>query len=156
MLCPNCNESCRDRPHNSVLMPINSGWCGEMTHYGQWEEWRDHVELLIVCEFDDFWSWLACATVFKKLFVSSSEGVNCTALLQCGTRWHEDKETFKEPHPSATGFFHCQLNESKIEPQIHTLCYLHKHSDCSYHSFSYHGQGVSCLLCGKQKTLPNV
>lgn len=38
-----------------------------MTHYGQWEEWRDCLELLIVCEFYNFWSWLACTTDFKKV-----------------------------------------------------------------------------------------
>ena len=38
-----------------------------MTHYGQWEEWRDRLELLIVCEFYHFWSWLACTTDFKMI-----------------------------------------------------------------------------------------
>lgn len=38
-----------------------------MTHYGQWEERRDCLELLVVCEFYNFWCWLACTTDFKKV-----------------------------------------------------------------------------------------
>lgn len=38
-----------------------------MIHYGQWEEWRDRLELLIVCEFYNFSSWLACTADFKEV-----------------------------------------------------------------------------------------